>query len=559
MRVFWVILAVSITLVGRADEPRVTLVQETWDAAYLDGVKAGYFHSTLHMVERDGGTVHRFTQKMHLTVRRFGETARTEAVIGDETTPEGKLVGVFMSQSLGQNQRLELTGKVEGKSLKVRVQGSTGTFERSIPWPDDVISLLAEQNLPRDRKLKPGERISYRQFQPIVNNVIKVDMTVGDYENVVLNGVARKCLRVESKPEKIELKGEDGKVQVIQLPGLTTWLDSQYAVIKSESQMPGLGKVTLERTTKAIALADAGAVKDIGVSQSIVLNRDIPFAHRQVKVVYRITMPDDESPAETFSTGDGRQEVKNVNGKSFELHVRSVREPEKAVGKQVGEEFLKSNFFVNSDDVMVRRHAEEAIGKETDPWKKAQNIELWVRRKMRVLNFESAMVPADKVARTLEGDCTEYAMLTAAMCRAAGVPSRTALGLVYTKDRRNTPILAYHMWTEVAIGGQWLALDATIGDGSVGPAHLKIADHSWHEMRALTPLLPVLRVLSGKPKVEVLKIESSETPKPVRPTSFAPESANSDAAKAVQVISEPVAGTAPIRWRVVRFGFTRRR
>ena len=62
---------------------------------------------------------------------------------------------------------------------------------------------------------------------------------------------------------------------------------------------------------------------------------------------------------------------------------------------------------------------------------------------------DEALAPADHVARTLRGDCTEFAMLGAAMCRAAGVPSRTAIGLVYHTDRLGTPKLSYHMWMEV--------------------------------------------------------------------------------------------------------------
>jgi hypothetical protein len=113
-----------------------------------------------------------------------------------------------------------------------------------------------------------------------------------------------------------------------------------------------------------------------------------------------------------------------------------------------------------------------------------------------------ALATADHVARTLEGDCSEFAMLTAAMCRAQEVPSRTAIGLIYT-DSAKGPVMAFHMWTEVWVRGQWLALDATLGKGSVGATHLKITDHSWHETRTLNPLLPVVRVL-GKMSIEVL-------------------------------------------------------
>jgi transglutaminase-like putative cysteine protease len=126
---------------------------------------------------------------------------------------------------------------------------------------------------------------------------------------------------------------------------------------------------------------------------------------------------------------------------------------------------------------------------------------------MKAFEFSQAMATADNVAKTLTGDCTEYAMLGAAMCRAAGVPSRTVLGLVYAPAKDGKPYLAYHMWFEVFAQGQWLPLDATLGGGGVGPGHLKIADHSWHDEKTFAPLLPVLRVLSARPAVTVGKVE----------------------------------------------------
>ncbi len=59
------------------------------------------------------------------------------------------------------------------------------------------------------------------------------------------------------------------------------------------------------------------------------------------------------------------------------------------------------------------------------------------------------------------------------------------------------------MWTEVYVKGQWLGLDATLGQGSIGPGHLKITDHSWHEIRDFKPLLPVSGFLMAKPKIEI--------------------------------------------------------
>jgi transglutaminase-like putative cysteine protease len=97
-------------------------------------------------------------------------------------------------------------------------------------------------------------------------------------------------------------------------------------------------------------------------------------------------------------------------------------------------------------------------------------------------------------------------MLTAGMCRAAGVPSRTALGLVYVNDPQKGPNMGFHMWTEVWIKGQWVGIDATLGRGGIGVGHVKISDASWHDVHDLKPLLPVTKVL-GKVTMEIVRVD----------------------------------------------------
>ena len=53
-----------------------------------------------------------------------------------------------------------------------------------------------------------------------------------------------------------------------------------------------------------------------------------------------------------------------------------------------------------------------------------------------------------------------------------------------------------------------MPLDATLGRGRVGATHLKIADQSWHEVRTMVPLFPVMRVM-GRVSIEVLSVENS--------------------------------------------------
>jgi len=503
MRVVWVCgVLLGLAACAPAAEPVGKLVREYWDAAFLGGEKAGYYHTTVTESKRGEQTVLRITRELRLTVKRFGDLATVRAASGDEETPGGKLLGVFMTMDLARNQQIKLVGSVVNGVLNDSIDDPNIPKEkqvrREIPLPEDLITYLTEDALLKERKAKPGDRLTYRLFEPSVNNVIRVQVDVKGYEQVPLDGVSRKLLRVLVKPQKIE---------GVQLPSTTLWYDEEYRLVMTEGEIPGLGELTLHRTSREKALAPNGKLRDLG-DQSIVLNRPIADAHSRGKIVYRVTFAKEIEDAEKlFSVGDGRQSVRAVTPRGLELVINAVRTPPGEAGNQlVPKEYLESNFFINSADEKVQELAEKAVGKLMDPWEKAQAIERWVKANMQGVAFTEAMATADHVARTLKGDCTEYAMLAAAMCRAQGVPSRTAIGAVYVVDRQGAK-LAFHMWTEVFVRGQWLALDATMGRGSVGPAHVKITDHSWHDVRSFTPLLPVMRVMMAKPKMEVLKVE----------------------------------------------------
>src|SRR5262249_27263497 len=176
---------------------------------------------------------------------------------------------------------------------------------------------------------------------------------------------------------------------------------------------------------------------DILTRNFIPLDRKLPRGHDTSNVVYRVTIKDEKEP-DTALAQDERQQIKNVKGSSFELHVKAIREPGSDTSAEPKEEFTKSCLYLDSDNTRVQAHAKEAVGRETDPWKKALRVEGWVHDHMKP-DTTAAFAPAGQVAQTLRGDCRQYGMLTAAMCRAAGVPSRTALGVVYLEDRAGKP------------------------------------------------------------------------------------------------------------------------
>ena len=505
--------SVLLLLVGSApllaQEKPDTIILEIWNAAYLNGHHSGWVHNITREVERDGQKVLRTQSDMELHLARESDTIRLHMVTGTEELPEGKVTGVFMRQRLSQNQDLVMTGIVAGPELLLKTdQGDGKVLTKKVPWNDANLGLYGQEQIFKNRQAKPGDEFSYQSFEPTFGNVVTMHVQIKGFESVKTLGGNKNLLRAELKSDKLTF-GKD----TVQMPPMTLWLDKNYETIRSDTVIESLGPIALYKTTKATAttLPTGRPPVNIGLNSLIPLNVRINQPYDAEEVTYKVTIRDDAHPETAFAL-DARQTVRKLVGNSLELIVRAT--PARKVGEkepEPGKEFLESNYFVNSDDAKVREHTRRAVGPTDDPWQKALNIERYVHDVIKDKNYTEAFATADQVARTLKGDCTEHAVLAAAMCRAAGLPSRTAVGLLYVDHPQKGPVMGFHMWAEVWVDGRWQPIDGVLGRGFVGATHLKISDHSWHDIQSLTPLLPVYRVL-GKLEIQVVRVQSRSQP-----------------------------------------------
>lgn len=479
-----------------------------WFAVGVDGQRVGYVNWSAKEVEQKDKRFAVGVRYLNLTLSRFGNAVKQWGEESTVETLDGDVLITSIRQESGKDQSLAITGVVnkETKTLRIKGEGAAATASDT-PWPGGVVGLVREPKLFRELKLKVGESFDYLSYIPTVNRVVKTMITfVGEETRTIWpNTPARKLLQFVTKPAPI------GKIR---LPSSTTWVDAEtHEPLLMETDFPALGgRLTFVRTTREAATAPVTRPVEVFNHQSIRLDREIPGIHGKGSVVYKVTVLRDDEPETVFAT-DSRQQLKNFDEKtkSYELHISARHGAERNAAPEPapGKEFTSSNYFINWDNDGVKAIAAKAmigLSPSATDWEKALAIERWVNRNMKAFEFSQALATADNVAKTLSGDCTEYAMLSAAMCRAVGVPSRTALGVVYAAGKDGKPFLAYHMWFEVYAEGQWLPLDATLGMGGVGPGHVKITDHSWHEEKSYAPLLPVLRSLAAKPGVSVLKV-----------------------------------------------------
>jgi transglutaminase-like putative cysteine protease len=131
--------------------------------------------------------------------------------------------------------------------------------------------------------------------------------------------------------------------------------------------------------------------------------------------------------------------------------------------------FTQSTPFMQSDHPKIRALAREILGGETDGHVAVLRLKNWVYKeigKEPTVSIPSAL----EVLRTRKGDCNEHTVLFNALARAAGIPAKTAVGVVYLRNA-----FYYHAWSEIWLG-RWISLDSTFNQFPADATHIKFLE-----------------------------------------------------------------------------------
>jgi len=193
-----------------------------------------------------------------------------------------------------------------------------------------------------------------------------------------------------------------------------------------------------------------------------------------------------------------------ASGNVVEIVDSQVRKPE-TVAKDAGL-YLAAEPLIESDAPEIRAEAEKAVrGADTDRLR-AERLTRYVNGlldKKPTVSLPSAR----EVLRTKVGDCNEHTALYVAMARSIGLPSRTAVGLVYMHGA-----FYYHAWPEVYIaegrGGMWMPVDPTLNQFPADATHLRLARGGLDRQAVVLPLI-------GRLKMKVLEVELAPGTNPI--------------------------------------------
>lgn len=467
--------------------------RETWDLLSIAGQRVGASNVCQWQTNRNGQPIVVTEATDRLQFSRQGQTASMKMIYRTEETPRGDLLAIRCQQQAGNEPAIVQTGILENGQLVLHQQTGATQSTRTIDWPADALGYFGMEHSLREKMLVPGERRSLRCLMPLVNQLACIELTAGQFESVEMASGTTVLLRVEVA----------ARLDQSPLPSSTIWCDGAGEVIKSvESSM----QLASERSTRQLAQwRESSPTYDILAGSLVPVASPLSALLDEKQIVYEVKLAN-SSPVEAFAQDD-RQQVSPLDDRRARITARATwlaeQEPtENSTATQPpGPDALAATGLIQADDPKIVALANRVAAEQSDPRHIALELEKLVHRWIETKGYAQVFASAREVAASRSGDCTEHAMLLAAVCRARQIPARLAVGLVYVPEMQG---FLFHMWTEVWWGQQWHPLDATLGRGGIGPTHLKLRTFTLADDNMLAEAMVVAQVIG---QLEIRAVE----------------------------------------------------
>lgn len=467
--------APSLATADDPTDPPPGVFTDEWYAVLLNGRKCGVMRSRMERMPREGDD-HIYSQtKFRMSVKREAMTVTLGVHQKTLETIAGQPLS--FSQKIVFGQKPVLTeGTIKDGKVTVNV------------------SQLGQELPTRTYNLPDGAHMDWALYLEQFRHGFEPGTTyeVGVYDPSI--APQELCpARVEIlQPETIDLFGR--KVEAVkarmtmEIPSMlgsattqktTTWITREGDVLKVEMSVMDI-PVQILACSKTVAMAEDDPFE---LTASMVITLDKPIRHRYAKAItYRVKLKESaDQDRQLDLPTTPMQHVVRTSPRELEVTVTRPGKDAKPAGSpeavlELRDRYLAADPMLNHTDPVVARLAEEAVGKETDPRRIAGALLDFVHDFVQTKDLSVGFATASEVARTRTGDCSEHAVLLAALGRARGIPSRLVAGLVYAGSFGHTRnVLVGHLWTQFWIDGRWVDLDPALGQNRPDATHLAMS------------------------------------------------------------------------------------
>jgi transglutaminase-like putative cysteine protease len=445
-----------------------------WKGVYYRGEKIGFMVG--QTVPTDDGF--ELQEDGRLQMLLFG--ASSEARISTKARVDREFALRSFSFSLDPGTgAIEVSGRLDGRRLELEIATPAGrrTETRELAEPPALTLNLSRRLAAQG--LVAGRHYSLNVLDPATlrNAPMEVDVE------------ARELVRAAGRPvPAFKVRTSFAGIQS------TSWITDTGEVVREESPL-GL-MVVKETRERALARTTPRDIQmDILEAAAIV-----PETRQRIDDPRLVTLLKLRIDGAELAGPDLQGAGQTVEGQ-----VVTLVDPE---GLRAGPadpsaaDFLAPEPFIESDAPEIVAEARTAIAGATRRRLQAERL---VRHVNALLEKKPtvSLPSAREVLRTRIGDCNEHTALYVAMARAAGLPARVAVGLVYLRGA-----FYYHAWPEVYVDegggrGLWLPVDPTLDQFPADATHLRLARGGLDKQTAILGFI-------GRARMTLLDVQLRE-------------------------------------------------
>jgi hypothetical protein len=426
-----------------------------WMKVLLDGRKVGHLATGREVVDGRVTT----TERMVLVIDRTGVAMTLSTEETNVETLDGEPLAFRLVSRLS-GLASEIEGTIDAGSVQVVQRSGKSEQRRVLPWPEGAVLSEGARRTSARHGLAPGTRYEVLSWEPFSLAAFNSVVTVVGPERVEIDGVRRELVRVD---QLVDLDGTPFRG--------SEWVDASLEVQRATLPMMGM-LFELVACSEACATAPNQPL-DVLTDTMVDAPRALSADERAAGLAYvlKITTPD---PVALPTTAEQRA-VRE--GDAWLVRVLPGRPGDD--GDAPTEADLAATRSLNFDDPAVGALARRAAGEQPPASRDAlmQRLEAFVRRHIETKSMRVGYASASETAASREGDCTEHAVLLAALGRSLGVPTRVVNGLVYSPEfggRRN--VFVPHAWVQAHDGRRWRSYDAAQPGFGAGHIALGVGD-----------------------------------------------------------------------------------
>ena len=478
-----------------AKEPRKETQDETeYYAVFMEGKKVG--HVIQHRLVAEPNVI--TTMETDITISRLGTAVTMKILSKNIETTEGIPLAFESVQDFG-GAPAKTIGIIDANGTVNVTTTAAGIEQKStIEWPEGALMGEGLRLLTLKHGLKEGAKYTAKLFESTMMQAFGNQIEIGAKKDIDLLG------RIVSLTEVTT-------TMTMPLTGptvTTTYVDDELRMQRSITPVMGM-QLEIVACAREFALGENDVFEMIN---KMFVKSPAPLGNADAASAITYTLSPIDGAELVIPSTDNQQLERPGDGKLI-LTVKPVGMPVGGTFPYRGDdeaiiEATRPNRYLQSDHEEVIKLARKAVGSTKDAGEAARRIEAFVAKYIDNKDLSVGYASAVEVARSKHGDCSEHAVLTAAMCRAVGIPAQMVTGIAYVDDWSGLQGFGGHAWVQVYIGrgtGKWVGLDAAFrgtGRGGHGPGHIALAVGSGEPADFFN-----LATSLGKFKIDAAKVE----------------------------------------------------